>query len=170
MNPKQARNAMGSTVIALQALIYRFRSQESERQNIELIERRNEPREKKKTTHSNQMVNNTRIEMRISEHDSTSTKLNKHTHINRLQYTAIQIIIISQAVGPFYLEYSKYQAIKGNYCFDNIQCSCMLFWFLSVLPIFLHLFLIHGWMDACNFILIHNIKTRKFLKMPCNVI
>lgn len=35
-------------------------------------------------------------------------------------------IIKSQAAGrPISLEYSKYQAINGNYCFDNIQCSCM---------------------------------------------
>lgn len=146
MNPKQARNAMGSTVIALQALIYRFRSQESERQNIELIERRNEPREKKKQHTRIKCL--TTPESRYEFPSTTAQAQNwTNTHINRLQYNAIQIIIISQAVGPFYLEYSKYQAIKGNYCFDNIQCSCMLFWFLSVLPIFLHLFLIHGCMQ-----------------------
>lgn len=48
------------------------------------------------------------------------------THSDTQTHKFTLEIIISQAAGrPISLEYSKYQAINGNYCFDNIQCSCM---------------------------------------------
>lgn len=77
-----------------------------------------------------------------------TTHSDAHTHKFTLE------IIISQAAGrPISLEYSKYQAINGNYCFDNIQCSCMHI-FLSFFYRFVFIFILFSYSETCILIFV----------------
>lgn len=116
MNPKQAStqcNREHNNCVT--ALIYRIRSQTAtERSKILNRSKKN----------SNQMAKHQQLSGELF-FGNIRTNINTTHTLGRTHKFTLEIIKSQAAGRPISLEYSKYQAINGNYCFDNIQCSCM---------------------------------------------